>query len=114
MKENDYSDIVYIPHPTSIRHTRMKPADRAAQLSPFAVMTGCTTDRRIELSGDERVLLDRKLAVVEETDGSGSLFKFTCFVPDTLKSGGAYVHHDGSVSNGRNFLYSVPIEPESR
>ena len=119
MKENDYSDIIHMPHPTSVRHARMKPADRAAQFSPFAALTGHsaaiqetarTSDRRIELSEDERVVLDRKLAIVEERAGSGTHFKFTCFVPDTLKSGGAYVHHDGSVSKVDLFARCIVLK----
>ena len=35
-----YDDMIHLPHPTSSRHPRMSMADRAAQFSPFAALTG--------------------------------------------------------------------------
>ena len=37
---NDYDDIINLPHPTSKRFQRMPLAERAAQFSPFAALTG--------------------------------------------------------------------------
>ena len=54
-----YDDIIDLPHPTSARHPRMSMAERAAQFSPFAALTGHgaairetarLTDRKIELT----------------------------------------------------------------
>ncbi|MBO5563532.1 MAG: hypothetical protein J5939_07450 [Bacteroidales bacterium] len=36
----NYDDIIGLPHPTSKVHPRMPMADRAAQFSPFAALTG--------------------------------------------------------------------------
>ena len=38
--ENDYSDIIDLPHPTSRTHPRMAEEMRAAQFAPFAALTG--------------------------------------------------------------------------
>ena len=35
-----YDDIINLPHPTSKRFSRMPLAERAAQFSPFAALTG--------------------------------------------------------------------------
>lgn len=35
-----YDDIIDLPHPTSPKHPRMSMADRAAQFSPFAALSG--------------------------------------------------------------------------
>lgn len=35
-----YDDIINLPHHTSVTHTPMPIADRAAQFSPFAALTG--------------------------------------------------------------------------
>ena len=35
-----YEDIINLPHPTSKRFSRMPLAERAAQFSPFAALTG--------------------------------------------------------------------------
>ena len=38
--KNPYEDIIDLPHPTSARHPRMSMANRAAQFSPFAALSG--------------------------------------------------------------------------
>ena len=57
-----YDDIIGLPHPTSERHPRMSMANRAAQFSPFAALTGYEdavketarlTDARAELTEEE-------------------------------------------------------------
>lgn len=69
-----YDDMIHLPHHTSSRHPRMSMADRAAQFSPFAALTGHgaaisetarLTDRQIELSEDAKALLDRSKLLTE-------------------------------------------------
>ena len=64
-----YDDIIHLPHPTSSRHPRMPISNRAAIFSPFAALSGHAaaiaetarlTDRRVELSEEERGELDRR------------------------------------------------------
>ena len=38
--EHRYDDMLYLPHHTSLTRRPMPLADRAAQFSPFAAMTG--------------------------------------------------------------------------
>lgn len=38
--EHKYDDIIHLPHPVSKKHPQMPVADRAAQFSPFAALTG--------------------------------------------------------------------------
>lgn len=50
-----YDDIINLPHPTSKRYPRMPLAERAAQFSPFAALTGyeeviAETARQVERS----------------------------------------------------------------
>lgn len=40
MKEDDYSDIISLPHHVSAHHEQMSLYNRAAQFSPFAALTG--------------------------------------------------------------------------
>jgi|BioPla2DNA2_1021312.scaffolds.fasta_scaffold46821_1 hypothetical protein len=102
-----YDDIINLQHPTSARHPRMSAIDRAAQFSPFAALNGYEeavketsriTDQKIELSEDEKSILDDKLKIIETKLGSTTVFHFTYFVPDERKNGGAYVIHSGTVS----------------
>ena len=98
-----YDDIIDLPHPTSAKHPRMSMAGRAAQFSPFAALTGHgaaiqetarLTDRKIELTEDEKAVLDEKLCLLLDTGGEGV---FTYFLPDEKKDGGAYVTAAGSI-----------------
>lgn len=98
-----YDDIINLPHPTSSRHPRMSMADRAAQFSPFAALVGHgaaieetarLTDQKVELTEEEKTLLDEKLRLLLKTGGEGT---FTWFLPDERKDGGAYITATGKV-----------------
>lgn len=64
-----YNDIIDLPHHISTTRPRMSMLDRAAQFSPFAALTGYDaaiketgrlTGQRIELTEECRAVLDRK------------------------------------------------------
>lgn len=103
-----YEDIVHLPHPVSARHARMSDADRAAQFSPFAALNGHgdairetarLTDSRIELDENEKALLNGKLQALARRLPHRPTISVTHFVPDHLKSGGAYVTTTGQLKN---------------
>ena len=119
-----YDDIIHLPHPTSARHPRMPMIERAAQFSPFAALVGHgaaieetarLTDRKIELTEDEKALLDEKLRLLLEAGGEGV---FTYYLPDERKDGGAYVTAEGEIKKfdpleGRVILKNgtaIPVE----
>lgn len=94
-----YDDILHLPHPTSKRHPRMPIADRAAQFSPFAALTGHgaaieetarVTDRRIELDEDAKEQLDQTLQLLLERIDEQPEITVTWFLPDKKKAGGQY------------------------
>ena len=94
-----YDDILHLPHPTSKRHPRMPIADRAAQFSPFAALTGHgaaieetarVTDRRIELDEDAKEQLDQTLQLLLERMDEQPEVTVTWFSPDKKKAGGQY------------------------
>ena len=98
-----YDDIINLPHPNSAKHPRMSMIDRAAQFSSFAALTGHgaaieetarLTDRRIELTEEEKTVLDEKLRLLLETGGEGMI---TYFLPDERKDGGACVTKLGTI-----------------
>ena len=83
-----YDDIIDLPHPTSVRHPRMPMSDRAAQFSPFQALVGHgaaieeaarLTGRKIELTEEEKSVLDERLRLLDETGGQAA---FTWFLPD--------------------------------
>ena len=94
-----YDDILHLPHPTSKRHPRMPIADRAAQFSPFAALTGHgaaieetarVTERRIELDEDAKEQLDQTLQLLLERIAEQPEVTVTRFSPDKKKAGGQY------------------------
>ena len=104
--EHCYDDIIDLPHHRSELHPHMSMHDRAAQFAPFAALTGHEeaiketarlTEKRTELSGDEKQRLNEKLREAADTAGSGRKYEITYFVPDERKSGGAYVTVSGSI-----------------
>ena len=119
-----YDDIIHLPHPTSPRHPRMRMIDRAAQFSPFQALSGFgsairetarVTGERVELTEDEKAVLDEKLRCLCETGGEAV---FTWFLPDEKKDGGTYVDAVGRIKKidpleGRVILTdgtAIPIE----
>lgn len=86
-------------HHVSSVHPQMPLANRAAQFSPFAALTGYEdeitetarlTDEKAELSDTEKELLDRKLYLLSCHLKECPTVSVTYFVPDTRKSGGSY------------------------
>lgn len=105
-EKHRYDDIIDLPHHRSSVHPHMSMHDRAGQFSPFAALTGHEaainetaryTDSKIELSDEVKLKLNEQLQTVSRSIGSGEKFKFTYFVPDEKKQGGAYEEHSGSV-----------------
>lgn len=99
-----YDDIIHLPHPVSARHPRMPLSDRAAQFSPFAALSGHSaalaetarlTDRQIELTDDDKAVLDRKQRILLEHIKEHPEFTVTWFQPDEKKDGGQYITTTG-------------------
>jgi len=97
---NPYADIIDLPHHVSTRHTQMPMEKRAAQFSPFAAMVGHDaairetarlTEEQLELSEDEKAVIDGKLQMIRAHIKEQPEVTVTYFQPDEKKSGGAYV-----------------------
>ena len=101
-----YDDIINLPHPVSETHPPMARADRAAQFSPFAALTGYdaavretarVTQPRVELDEGVKAELNRQLNQILERLPEQPQVSLTYFVPDARKSGGAYRTVTGQV-----------------
>lgn len=99
-----YDDIIHLPHHVSATRPHMPVIDRAAQFMPFRALTGYEgavqetarlTNRKIELTGDEKAALDMKLQRLAEDIGSRPPVTLVYFRPDEKKSGGAYLTASG-------------------
>ncbi len=94
---HNYEDMLEIERPVSSRRSHLSSADRAAQFSAFAALTGFDdavretarlTDTRVILDENEKALLNEKLMLLQKTQ---SLVILTYFKPDESKAGGSYV-----------------------
>lgn len=94
-----YDDIIHLPHHVSGTRAHMPMLDRAAQFQPFRALTGYEdavheaarkTDEKIELTEDEKTLLDAKLQKLADSIDSCPLVTVTWFQPDKRKTGGVY------------------------
>ena len=99
-----YDDIIGLPHHVSSTRPHMPMLDRAAQFQPFRALTGYEdavqetaryTDEKVELTEDEKALLDVELQRLSDDIASRPQVTLTCFRPDKKKSGGAYVTTTG-------------------
>jgi hypothetical protein len=99
-----YEDIVDLPHHVSPTRPQMSRADRAAQFSSFAALTGHDaavretarlTASRIETAEDKRQELDLKQQLLAQVLPSHPEVTVTYFVPDSRKAGGAYITASG-------------------
>lgn len=122
---DNYEDIIHLPHHRSTRHPHMSPAERAAQFSPFAALTGFgetiaetvrETEPMPELSDDEKELIDRRLR--QAVDHPEQVLYITHFVPDAHKPGGSFLQVHGTLKRfdpiSRSVLLAngtrIPIE----
>ena len=97
--EHRYDDMLYLPHHTSLTRRPMPLADRAAQFSPFAALTGYEaaiqetarlTDAFVELSEDSKAVLNEKFLMLMEAVSTRPEISVTFFREDGEKAGGAY------------------------
>jgi len=103
-----YDDIIRLPRHVPQNHPQMPLRDRAAQLAPFAALTGdeaavgetarLTTERR-ELDAQEAAELNRRLTDLAARLKDRPEVTIEYFVPDERKAGGAYVTVTGVVRN---------------
>ncbi len=105
-KPHPYEDILHLPHHVSKERPHMSLHDRAAQFSPFAALVGYEdvidetarlTKPKRELDEAEKAELDRRIGILIAHLGERPKVSVEYFVPDTLKSGGAYESGSGAL-----------------
>jgi len=114
-----YDDIIDLPHHRSTRHPHMPPADRAAQFSPFAALTGHgeaiietarLTDSKAELSEEAKAYLNARLSFLAENIKEQPEISVTYFLPDERKTGGAYVAKTGPVKKINEYEHTLVMQ----
>ena len=101
-----YDNIINLPHRQSKMRPHMSMADRAAQFSPFATLTGHEeailetqrlTQEQAELTEEDALYLSRQTAVLMQrlSHGERPAIAVDYFLPDEKKAGGSYVTYTG-------------------
>lgn len=121
MKENTgkYDDIINLPRPVSKKHPPMPMANRAAQFSPFAALSGHNeaireaareTEKRRTLGENEQEILNRKIALLRKHLAEQPEITATYFEPDGKKDGGRYVSISGRIRKIDNYQRLLLLE----
>ncbi len=107
-----YDDIINLPHHVSSTHHRMSMLERAAQFQPFRALVGYedavleaarSTEDRVELTEDEKALIDAKLQKLADDIARQPLVTITFFQPDQKRAGGSYVTTTGQLKKIDDF-----------
>lgn len=101
--EHRYDDIIELPRFISRTRPQMSNHDRAAQFAPFAALTGFgdsiletgrLTDKKPELSDEDREELDLRFQILEDHFKEDPHVKVWFFVRDERKEGGQIREED--------------------
>lgn len=102
-----YDDIISLPHYTSTKRAHLSTAQRSAQFASFAALKGfedeiaetaCVTEERVVLDENEIEALNDALQYISYNLNEIAEVSITYFVPDKLKSGGAYITKVGKIN----------------
>ena len=116
---NQYEDIINLPHHVSPTRPQMPMSDRAAQLAPFAALTGYDaaiketgrlTGEKIELDEEALTALDMKYQFLMDALDDAPEVTITYFQPDERKAGGKYVSAVGVVRKVDDFERRITMQ----
>ena len=114
-----YDDIISLPHHTSTKRVHLSTAQRSAQFASFAALKGFedeiaetarVTDKKLILDENEIEILNEALQYISYNINENLEVSITYFVPDKLKSGGAYITKKGTVKKIDTFNKSVTVD----
>ena len=114
-----YDDLLHLPPPVSRTHPPMPLADRAAQFSPFAALTGYEdvlreaarlTDEKIDMGDADAETLNARTALLLARLAEHPEITVTYFVPDERKAGGQYVTVTGKIRKFRAAEQEIELD----
>lgn len=121
--ENNYDDIINLPHYVSKTRKRMSNKDRAAQFAPFAALNGHEeavietarlTKEKLLLDENQIAILDQRLQIMNDHLKLKQVITITYFKPDDRKSGGSYVSMQGIVKRIDTYNNVVIFEDNTK
>ena len=116
---DQYDDIINLPHHVSATRPQMSMLERAAQFSPFAALTGYDaaiketgrlTDEKIMMDEEGLNILNMKFQILIDNLFDEPEVTITYFKPDERKSGGAYIEATGTVKKLDEFERQIMMQ----
>lgn len=107
-EDDQYSDMINMPHYVSKKRNQMSIIDRAAQFAPFAALTGYDDAvkqagrvlfEKVELSEETTNQLNKKLQMISELIQQHNKISVTFFKRDGFRNGGEYITITDRVKN---------------
>lgn len=117
-----YDDIINLPRHVSKKHPQMSLEARSAQFAPFAALTGYdeqiqettrVTSHRKDLNEELKIILDKKIKIIQERINTKPEITITYFLPDSKKSGGEYVTVIGKVIKINLYKQLIVLEDKT-
>ena len=118
MYNDNYEDIIELPHYRSKTRVPMSISERSAQFSPFSALTGHNTaiketerltESRKELSESEIDILNIKLLEILRKIDEKQWIIITYYVPDKFKSGGKYLKVEGYIKKYDSYNHNLTL-----
>ena len=116
---DSYDDIIDLPHHVSSTRRHMTNAERAAQFSPFAALTGYgaaveetarLTQEKLELDESAKSEINDRLLWLAQRIREAPRARITYFVPDERKAGGRYVTEAGALRRIDEYNHVLVME----
>lgn len=114
-----YDDLLHLPRPVSATRAPMSLHDRAAQFSPFAALNGHSDaidetarliDQKVDLDDDTKLKINDKLQFLLTHLDDDPTVTITYFVPDPLKSGGAYLSITDHIKRFDDYTFEIHLK----
>ncbi|NLC96037.1 MAG: hypothetical protein GX675_00490 [Erysipelotrichaceae bacterium] len=123
MVNNKYDDIINLPRHISKTRRPMSQKNRAAQFAPFAALSGFEssiketarlTDSKIELDEYDKLYLNEKIKIIQNSLKDKNLVKITYFKKDKTKEGGSYIVIEGIVKDIDEYNLTIIMKDNSK
>lgn len=120
---NKYDDIINLPRHISKTRRPMSQKNRAAQFAPFAALSGFEssiketarlTDSKIELDEYDKLYLNEKIKIIQNSLKDKNLVKITYFKKDKTKEGGSYIVIEGIVKDIDEYNLTIIMKDNSK
>ncbi|MCQ2958870.1 MAG: hypothetical protein MJ198_01610 [Bacteroidales bacterium] len=120
---DNYEDIINLPHHVSKKHPQMSMLSRAAQFAPFAALSGHNdaiketarlTESQKNIDESNIDILNRKISYLYTRLDEMPFISITYFKPDEKKNGGSYQIIEGNLKEIDEYGQTLILTDKTR